>query len=835
MYPFDHPAPPHSTGVKSTLSNDQDYGIGDHDDRGGEQLWTRTNPKESKHDRDLRLVDLHFKPRATAFFKDGRRLALYAPGSSVPYMTVLSNRVLRQQMVPSFLNMVPLRPNVTERLDMRHHRLCRGVSSTNVTSVYGLRFQLSMPFFSRHDSMFLREGDDYCVTHDLCIGSAKIPDSLIFSRGQLELDMAGPPVLTIVQIRRRKPFDACMHVETKDDLPPLPPPPRPRPPRIAPVETEEPNINTQAAPTDDDDIDHLASAPNYTQDLEQNIEIHEETEFFERSLVAAELRVVARLWGWAPQTTTLTGLDTVSVSPNGQRIAIAQWDRVLVYALDPVALCERPFDFDLDAPDSNDGSSSAAVTDWGTTSDSGSESGDDADANANQGLGVHVNPVSTAAAASSNTDNTSPLTNTSAVNNDPSNNSPTNDGADENENNPQSEQPALDSGETASPPSPTQGPPPAEPISPAVPEPPTTAVPQPAPSSPKSAGSTSRASSQSTTASARLLKFYPNTHDGFLGRRVVELRPIVLKMEHGAVVRKMVWSENSSDGGGDGEVEEEDDAETKNANENENGKDAEEAGQANTEESKEEATAIDDSSSQTEITDCGMDSNPVSVRHPVEEPSAPSGATASRATRKSIPSTSSADTATIQEEGSSSGLTPQSRLQIVDSELKHQIRFVKRPPEYTMALNNDIIDINFDMDTTNDTAGNTDAHAGFVTGSTQNDADDAKTERDDKPRDDAISDSEQKDTDVDDTDKGKSSDRPASPSQTVSSTQHPASGASSTTERPRPRPKRRKKAMENELVVLTDRDVQVWDLGVWGTGKRVESELKFQSVDSCLW
>ncbi|KAK5052715.1 hypothetical protein LTR84_002581 [Exophiala bonariae] len=731
----------------------------------------------------------------------------------------------------------------------------------------------------KHESVFMRNGDDYCVTNDLCIGSAKIPDTMVFSRGQLSLDTPGPPVLTIVQIRRRKPFDACMHVETKDDLPPLPPPPRSRPRRIDPaVDVEAPHANTNTALNDEDDIDHLASAPTYTQGLEQNFEIHEETEFFERSLVTAELRVVARLWGWTPQSTTLTGLDTVSVSPNGQRIAISQWDRVLVYALDPVALCERPFDFDLDAADSNDGSSSAAGTDWGTTSDSGSESGDDGDANSNQGLGVQVGPLPPA--ASTNSDHAPPLNDHSAFSSGLSNNNISNDDADAGDNVHivQSVQPTSNSENIVAPPTSTQGLPPPEPISPAVPEPPSSAFPQPAaPSSPKSSASTSRASSQSTTASARLLKFYPNTHDGFLGRRVVELRPIVLKMGHGAVVKKMIWSENSTSS--DAEGVEEGEMETETGNE----------GRVKKEEASDEAAALEDSDRQLKETDAeadfveagqdgssntdppplpssndsaeseGSDTHSIGARNISQQYTSSTfiATNAKATTRKNIPATSSTTNATtIPEVGSSSGLTPESRLQISDSELKHQIRFVKRPPEYTMALNSEIIDLDIKVRRKTDGGGGDD-HATFLAddGTHNDDSGDEKrkgTERDaDTAQDDATSTSnpdsdlanKHDDDNDDNNDKAEPTNRPASPSHSTataaaasssSSTQHPASAASSTTERPRPRAKRRrrKKAMENELVVLTDRDVQVWDLGVWGTGKRVESELKFQRAES---
>ena len=56
-----------------------------------------------------------------------------------------------------------------------------------------------------------------------------------------------------------------------------------------------------------------------------------------------ELRVVARLWGWNSSllaNSTLTAIDSVCVSPKGTRIAIACWDRILVWPLHPEIFCE---------------------------------------------------------------------------------------------------------------------------------------------------------------------------------------------------------------------------------------------------------------------------------------------------------------------------------------------------------------------------------------------------------------------------------------------------------------------------------------------------------------
>lgn len=55
--------------------------------------------------------------------------------------------------------------------------------------------------------------------------------------------------------------------------------------------------------------------------------------------------VVARLWGWEEMHTNLSGKETVAISAEGTRIAIAMWNKVYVYALNPRILCaENPVD-----------------------------------------------------------------------------------------------------------------------------------------------------------------------------------------------------------------------------------------------------------------------------------------------------------------------------------------------------------------------------------------------------------------------------------------------------------------------------------------------------------
>jgi len=99
-------------------------------------------------------------------------------------------------------------------------------------------------------------------------------------------EMTGPSILCIIQDKRRDGFDDCRHTVELDSIP----------------------------------------------------------------LVRREsgLSVVARLWGWRAQSSTLTGLETVAISKKGTRIAISDWDRVLVWSLEPRALCEEVDDLDSD-------------------------------------------------------------------------------------------------------------------------------------------------------------------------------------------------------------------------------------------------------------------------------------------------------------------------------------------------------------------------------------------------------------------------------------------------------------------------------------------------------
>lgn len=51
--------------------------------------------------------------------------------------------------------------------------------------------------------------------------------------------------------------------------------------------------------------------------------------------------IVARLWGWEETHSNFSGKDIVAVSPGGTRIAIAMWNKILVYPLNPKVLCDE--------------------------------------------------------------------------------------------------------------------------------------------------------------------------------------------------------------------------------------------------------------------------------------------------------------------------------------------------------------------------------------------------------------------------------------------------------------------------------------------------------------
>ena len=127
--------------------------------------------------------------------------------------------------------------------------------------------------------------------------------------------------------------------------------------------------------TDEDDCDHVVDLDDMGR------------------LAYLDLRVVARLWGWNSSlftNSTLTALDSVSVSPKGTRIAIACWDRILVWPLHPEIFCEewpdgRRRSLDVDQVSSTDsdndstaGNSPAVVIQTGNDNNTGDDNSDTA-------------------------------------------------------------------------------------------------------------------------------------------------------------------------------------------------------------------------------------------------------------------------------------------------------------------------------------------------------------------------------------------------------------------------------------------------------------------------
>ncbi|KPI42554.1 uncharacterized protein AB675_9570 [Cyphellophora attinorum] len=89
------------------------------------------------------------------------------------------------------------------------------------------------------------------------------------------------------------------------------------------------------------------------------------------------VRVVAQLRGWSKhwRPTNLTALDIIAVSKRGTRIAIAMWDRILVYTLDTAILVE---DWTHPDDDESDAASQAGSDHSSSTGSSHSVSNNDA-------------------------------------------------------------------------------------------------------------------------------------------------------------------------------------------------------------------------------------------------------------------------------------------------------------------------------------------------------------------------------------------------------------------------------------------------------------------------
>ncbi|KIX02588.1 uncharacterized protein Z518_08529 [Rhinocladiella mackenziei CBS 650.93] len=769
IYPFDHVATVSrgDTGETRESGDFTDYG-------GSDEVYTNTYSPELAPGQDQRLLHAGMKPRAISFFKWGRRLLLYAPGAVTPYTTLMTNEIVRYRQIDP--NRVP------GSHPMDHVRLVESMAThvrrTNITSIYSHRFTLDLPFFSRHE-ITLRPGlpgtdneacETECITSFLCLGNttllpATIPRHIAHDSDGLR-NMTGPQVLTIVQIRRRRPYDQCHHVESRDDFPVLPPPP---PRRLQRIFDDYPNPdNNPDGDDDDENAGHHDDAGIDDRDRDE--------------LDSTDVRVVARLWGWNPQSTTLTGLDTVSVSPMGERIAVAQWDRVLIYALDPAALCEEGGD--EGSRSENDGGSIIE-------SEAGSEDASDAWVSHSSILGPPVEEVVDGSAdpygATTHTEDDDDDTHAAQ-------------------------------GEPQAPSTMPQNPTPA----PSVPQSTTH------PSAPKPAFSTT-----STSAStSQLMNFYHRVDDDMLGGWVVELKPIVLKMDGGAIVRRMIWGNGPSGPGNERLHSNDDHTEGVTIQENQEKREREKKDGKDEEETNGKAKEMENidfivhrgqhSFSSIKPIEPGIghvETVPTTENEgnsgPPEDPRG-SEPTTSNEPRISTTDGSSAilSGAKFISTDSVPTVAPETTppAPFSDSKLTGQIKHIARPPEYFVK------DTFADIPSSSPSPGLEEPDWGK---GKEPELADESDRKDDLKHEQGM--------DLDE----HSSPPPIEPSHPLKETT-PLEKVVSTQSVPKapppPKRERRKRVTENELTILTDRGVQVWDLSVWGKRRQIHCELAGDDV-----
>ncbi|KIW67283.1 hypothetical protein PV04_06548 [Phialophora macrospora] len=778
IYPFDHPAPNSRPGVKfgageiSGADSDPDNGAGGSSNRRSYTYTKNHQPSNNggrnhDYDADLRFLHYPLKPRSISLFNDGRRLSLYAPGSITPYTTLLANEPVRTRMHPS--NVSPSWPNIVGTQWPRS--LCRLVRRMNQTWIRGHRFALSMPFFSKHDTIVQSHPGDpdsdevnpeveyECVTNMLCLATGRIPSSdIAAARG--DTTGSGPEVLSIVQIRLRKHSDDCRHSEFKDDLPTgLPRPPRdPRSRRTFTDPNVAHDLDLSILSSQDIAADDAASGTEVADHSEHEVEIHSDSDddLGRGTRDGTEVRVVARLWGWNAQDTSLSGAETVQVSPMGERIAIAQWDKVLIYALDPDALCEEAWDDGADSV-TNNGSESSNHNEPGHESDVDFEDEDEDD-------DVASFPGHVETDEGLDADGDVGMGDASDVPTDPI---PLPEPAQE---------PFMSLSTTHRPP-------------------------PPAPASVPSSTSTS---------TRDLGYYYPHVKDRNLGCSYALLRPVVLKMDAGAVVRKMCWGigrwrQNAGAEGGSND--EEDEFEDPNTEEREDGATDEVAG--NAKEKDKEAGGIEISGTEdlprpaSQRADGDGDGGQDSVR-PSREVEMGNSRDQPRASSSFTPSlqTNSAAAricADIHEQrprsvfGDDVPPPPFPDMKLGPGQIKH----ICRPSDYDV-----------DPDKMSPTASNIDTDKVII--DSEDDAKGAGVHN-------------QATTTPGLDDGGPGSPESKSKSQTQQHQQ----------QQQRKRNRRRKprvRIAENELVVMTDRGIQIWDLSAWGRGRRLRDELVSDNI-----
>ncbi|ETI22315.1 hypothetical protein G647_06389 [Cladophialophora carrionii CBS 160.54] len=763
IYPFDHPAPNHRPGIKvgdrEITRDDSDSEDGAQDSR-DRNLYTYTqnhqptNDGGRTHDNDVDLRFLHhpLKPRSISFFKDGRLLSLYAPGSTIPFTTLLANDPIRARLYLSHVSPWGHSTGGTQW----PRTICRRVSKMNYAWIHGHHFTLSTAFFSKHDQG-VRSGprlpdlDEFnlsigseCVTNMLCLGSARIPSSNI-PAAQGSLTGSGPEVLTIVQIRLRKHVNDCSHIDYRDNLPVgLPRPPRePRSRRNATEPNPAQELDISVVSATDLTADDGAGGNEVVEHSEQE-EVHSDSDLNldHGAADGTDVRVVARLWGWNAQATSLTGSETVKVSPMGERIAIAQWDKVLIYALNPEALCEKVWDDGNGGEDidSDNRSHSSSHNDPSHDNDV-IEDDEDSVANisesvyADEGLGV---------------DGDEDLGNASEI--------------------------------------------PADPI--------LLAQSADVPFSLLSANSSSLPApasviSNKSTSSRNSGHYYPHVQDENLGGSIALLRPVVLKMDTGAVVRKMCWgtgrwrhiAEDQGDSNDEeNEVEEPGPGEygghpTDEVTGHAKDKDRQAGGLQNTSNESSHPPASPRADGEG-----GPASTDLETGHPQDQPRVSSPSTPNLP----INGSSNEHYADPNDQIPHSAAEQAVSAPFSDMKPDGQIQHINRPSEH-----------------------DTDPDRPILTDSTLN---------------------TNQDTDQDSERQATPKDGAAQEESTVVTIPCLPVGAgspvdsTSPTQRRRMRERERERkpryrSAENELVVMTDRGIQIWDLSCWGRGLRLRDEL----------
>lgn len=763
VYPFDHPASP-SDSDDDTCGSMRRHTYTEtnkHGDTGNGGLHQGVEP-------DLRFLHFPLKPRSIALFKDGRRLSVFAPGSATPFTTLVANEPIRTRWLPPSLSASSLAG------DDRPRNFRARVRRTNHTSIHGHHFTLSLPFFAHHETITPAPSDigDFgdpvpelaCITDLLALGTARIPRFNVTSAGG-DIIGSGPEILTIVQIRKRLLYDTCMHTESKDDLPILPRPPRESRRRRThtnpyPGQEVAPNFLTPEDPfADNDNGDGNDDNSEPDAEITTNAGLDDDNDF--DALEGTNLRVVARLWGWNAQSTTLTGLDTVAVSPRGERIAAAQWDKVLIYALNPAALCEELWN-DGNNSENGDGGND-------TSSESANDSGDEA--------GIEA-------------DDDGPT---------PSENSNHNVGGDTsvgNGNNDDTHSPLQLS--QLSVPNP-------------VPDPPLPAS-HPLPAS---------VSSSTSTAVSHLLHYHDHVKDKRLGGSIVELRPIVLKMDGGAVVRKIAWGISRSPRP---EEDEDSDDEEGVANKDEDAKEDETSGCLKEKQNEEPGMKRNYNGIilDVEVPDSVQTepSRPESLQQQqLPQPLSTEGNdTPTQLTNAKQPPDLTQPAPTPAQASLSNPTNDLPPAPFSDMSLNGQIKHITRSPEYYSFHNKIVLDLPPSIQVTSQPDGQN-----VVANISDSDVDAAP----EPPIVIDLNPSAQSQANNDNEGDGNGGgEYPADHGMNYTATEAIARSSQPPQSSEKPPPRRKRLAVENELTIFTDRGIQVWDLSLWGRGRRVHEELE---------